>query len=56
MSHMDKVAKLTLVSGLIIAYIYAMEFLSPGIAAILTSAGCSVTACLVIPIGSWAGS
>jgi Ni/Fe-hydrogenase subunit HybB-like protein len=26
MSHMDKVAKLTLVSGLIIAYIYAMEF------------------------------
>src|SRR5271170_3031376 len=26
MSHMDKVAKLTLVSGLIIAYIYAVEF------------------------------
>ena len=26
MSHMDKVAKLTLVSGLIIAYIYAIEF------------------------------
>lgn len=26
MSHIDKVAKLTLVSGLIIAYIYAMEF------------------------------
>jgi molybdopterin-containing oxidoreductase family membrane subunit len=26
MSHLDKVAKLTLVSGLIIAYIYAMEF------------------------------
>jgi len=26
MSHMDKVAKLTLVSGLIIAYIYAAEF------------------------------
>jgi molybdopterin-containing oxidoreductase family membrane subunit len=26
MSHMDKIAKLTLVSGLIIAYIYLMEF------------------------------
>jgi molybdopterin-containing oxidoreductase family membrane subunit len=26
MSHLDKVAKLTLVSGLVIAYIYAIEF------------------------------
>jgi hypothetical protein len=54
-SHIDKVAKLTLVSGLIIDYIYLMEFSSPGIAAIPMNAGCSATAFSATLTWSWAG-
>ena len=48
-SHIDKVAKLVFVSGLMIDYIYMMEFLSRGIAAIRMNAGFSAIAFSATP-------
>jgi len=51
LSHLDKVAKLTLVSGLIIAYIYAMEFFIAWYSGDPYERWCLATGCSATPTG-----